>query len=59
MQLCIDASTFAPFCKRAFKALYALANSNQSLPTSVSTARKASALRFASVEVHHGEIPSA
>jgi len=40
LQLRIDASAFAPFCERAFKALYTLANSNRSVPLSASRARK-------------------
>jgi hypothetical protein len=53
MQLCIDVSASVPFSKRALKALYALANSNRSVPLSVTTAWNASSVRFASLEVHH------
>jgi hypothetical protein len=61
LQFRIDVSVSVPFCKRAPKALYALANSNRSAPFSVSKARNASSVRFAGLEVHHdapaGELP--
>jgi hypothetical protein len=41
MQLCIDASTSVPLCKRGLKVLYALANSNLSVPLVESSARNA------------------
>jgi hypothetical protein len=54
MQLCIDVSVSVPLCKRAFRALYALANSSRS----EAVGRQLSAERqFGAVcqelEVHH------
>src|SRR3712207_4161768 len=40
LQFRIDVSASAPFCKRALRALYALANSNRSAPPPVSRAQK-------------------
>ena len=42
MQLCIDVSASVPFCKRALRAGYALANFSRSTPYSDSSARNRS-----------------
>ena len=48
LQFRIDASASVPFCKRALRALYALANSNLSAPPSVSRIQNCHPLSFRS-----------
>ena len=44
----MDVSASVPFCKRALRALYALANSNHSAPPSVSRVRNCHPFSFRS-----------
>src|SRR5215208_781947 len=52
MQLRIDASASVLFCKRALRALYALANSNRSVPFSDSRALKRTPSVFVFSDLH-------
>jgi hypothetical protein len=49
----MDVRASVPLCKSGLRALYTLANSSRSEPLVDSSARNASSVRFAGLEVHH------